>query len=930
MTIDFDAFGQHYAVELKRQTHATPSNVTHTNVAEEVHGPVSSVEESCHWQGSVSNDEGVSVVSASLCSGRGIRARISAFDEILIIKPTAYYLDLAKDALQAHGLEDEVLMYRVSEFDRPEVIGTVGVEPDADDILMEQGVNMRRRLSYTASSPAWTEVTMIIGPVRVANYQSDYGETWYSALFSDTQDMVNAVDAIYAATNWNADGRVSIGGVNALRVVFSEIHIIYAFSGIYASIAPGKRTPDDCPLADDEYDDSIECAVYSSDWLNNVASWMRSNMDGDDYDNVQILTDMKFLVTQCSNWDGTKYICEIRLGLGHMFAICSPWYSSSAVTSMVAEFGGIEGGIETMAHEMGHNFGLDHDGQPGEAEDCCADCGLMGYGTNGDTFSTCSLDNMMAYWEENGGLQCLGTGWDDNTDSTVSNVGSELHITGAPTVSPVEAPTAETTSPTPAPVYGDDASDACVNVEVGSYYYDGTWYAVDGGYNGHEAFTQNSGGYDLYLFYMDYTNWDGADMLWAMGSCLGYCYSYFCPNEDLYTCGTQWATIDSWSEGTFTTKTESVTDKECLNEGLPDNSCASYTCLLVSGAGIYDGYYSASIECSGDRRVFKRDDDKILCYNDNNNVWYFTDTVCFNTYSAGSVMSSPTTENVVSALSWWMDDEGDNYYSSAEVVIVDESQLSDCNAFASQENAAVQYGDADADDGDAEVICVVTNSSLWGSSRTFTIYNEMEANGRPIYHHFVYNESNIAKVEGVELGPEVEAEFYVHYQPLVVNGESSAQWMLTEDGISVNYVARCMKEDLLNCTENDWMIKVVDLGDFDGIVREIADEHMAVSEGECGAVDSVSDPYPSMLLIVIVVIVVVILVAGVLGFCAWFMWKKLKKKQAELMMQNAIIVDSAEDKPEEQDVVEEEVSVAAAEVALTEVGGGGVGGVHED
>ena len=36
-----------------------------------------------------------------------------------------------------------------------------------------------------------------------------------------------------------------------------------------------------------------------------------------------------------------------------MFAICSPWYSSSAVTSMVAEFGGIEGGIETMAHEMG-------------------------------------------------------------------------------------------------------------------------------------------------------------------------------------------------------------------------------------------------------------------------------------------------------------------------------------------------------------------------------------------------------------------------------------------------------------------------------------------------------------------------------------------------------------------------------------------------
>merc|ERR1719295_2470041 len=137
MTIDFDAFGQHYAVELKRQTHAAPSNVTHTNVAEEVHGPVSSVKESCHWQGSVSNDEGTSVVSASLCEGRGIRARISAFNEILIIKPSAYYLDLAKDALQNHTLEDEVLMYRMSDFDRPKITGTEGVEMVVDEVTME-------------------------------------------------------------------------------------------------------------------------------------------------------------------------------------------------------------------------------------------------------------------------------------------------------------------------------------------------------------------------------------------------------------------------------------------------------------------------------------------------------------------------------------------------------------------------------------------------------------------------------------------------------------------------------------------------------------------------------------------------------------------------------------------------------------------------
>lgn len=46
ISLEFDAFGQHYEVELMRQTHATPSNVVHTNVHADVHGVISSVEES--------------------------------------------------------------------------------------------------------------------------------------------------------------------------------------------------------------------------------------------------------------------------------------------------------------------------------------------------------------------------------------------------------------------------------------------------------------------------------------------------------------------------------------------------------------------------------------------------------------------------------------------------------------------------------------------------------------------------------------------------------------------------------------------------------------------------------------------------------------------------------------------------------------------
>lgn len=205
------------------------SNVKHTNVKQELHGALTSIKDSCHFHGRVVNDEGESIVSASFCEGRGIRARISAFNEILIIKPSAYYLDLAKDALGDHSVSDEVLMYRVSDFDHPKITGTEGVAMAADDVLMAQGTNMRRRL-YSSSDPAQTEISVLIGPVRTANYQSDYGDNWYDNLYSDTADMMSSVDAIYAATNWNSDSRSSVGYTNSLRVIFSEIHVIYSFT----------------------------------------------------------------------------------------------------------------------------------------------------------------------------------------------------------------------------------------------------------------------------------------------------------------------------------------------------------------------------------------------------------------------------------------------------------------------------------------------------------------------------------------------------------------------------------------------------------------------------------------------------------------------------------------------------------------------------
>merc|ERR1719474_627163 len=182
--MSFDAMGQHYEVELVRKTDMAASEVKHTNVEEAVHSAVSMVTESCYWKGRVTNFEGTSIVSAPFCEGRGIRARVAAFDEILIIKPSAYYMDLEKDAAMDHSMEDEVLMYRLSDFDRPKIMGTEGVSDyvrTADEMMVE-GQDMRRRL-YSSGSPGSTEILVLIGPVRTANYKADYGSNWYSQLF---------------------------------------------------------------------------------------------------------------------------------------------------------------------------------------------------------------------------------------------------------------------------------------------------------------------------------------------------------------------------------------------------------------------------------------------------------------------------------------------------------------------------------------------------------------------------------------------------------------------------------------------------------------------------------------------------------------------------------------------------------------------------
>jgi len=861
MTLSFDAFGEHYEVELRRQTHAAPSNVTHTNVAVEVHTLVSSVEESCHWQGSVLNDKRVSVVSASLCPGRGFRARIAAFNQILIIKPSAYYLDLAKDAKADHSVDDEVLMYRMSDFDRPEITGTEGVSDyvEADDVLMAEGEDMRRRL-YSSSSPANTEITVLIGPVRTANYQADYGSNWYSQLYHDTADMMNSVDAVYDATNWNSNGRSSVGYSGSLRVRFNEIHVIYSFTGTYASMAPTKRFSN-CPLGSNQYDDSDACAIVGNDWLGLISSWVYYNMQTSNYDNVQFITDIKFNYNTCtSQWSGETYVCSRTLGWGNIGVVCKG-SSSVSTNSVVEEFGGNDNAVGTIAHELGHNFGLYHDGQSGPAASCGANDGLMGYGNNHEEFSTCSLDSMRDYYNGGGnGMSCLGSGW-SSSDGVTSNVADSG---AAVTPSPVY-PSSNTPSPvyTPSPV-ATSASGDCVHIEIGFSNSDGDWQAYSNyEFNGHKAYYFSASGDYYYLIYRDLTWWN-VNMKWVIADSWDsnpQVY-FFCTAESLMSCGGQWKRWTASSQYVY--YPSSSINSQCSSSLNVDTSCASYDCLYVTGTGSFDGYYDASDDCNDGERVFSNSNGEYLCYSGNYNRWFFSDEVC----SLSTVISAETSGDAMSPEYWLISSGGSSYTFSSDVYI------SDCAA-----NGAFTGLECLDNNVYEEQVCVTTNTTLWGGERTFSVYEELCANDQPIYHFVVYNESKSVEFGGTKVSEGVEATLYLHYQPQYLystDSEMTPQWMLTRDEISVNYLAKCMAESLMDCTADKWTVKVTEFDEevlnntFGGVIQEILDLGMKVSDGACSVGGTqFEDDASSTGTIIAVVVVILVVVLCIVGFCVW-------------------------------------------------------------
>eukprot|EP01083_Nonionella_stella_P023193 64119_1 len=364
--IEFDLFNQHYVVQLFANPNMIPSHVN-PNAGHPQSDNSSkwftSRTESCHYFGYIlqpqtsRSDIYYRDVRVSLCPNRGIRGVIRINDENVWIKPAAWYLNHAS---KFHKLSDQHLVYKSSdlEYDRSDAL------PRA--IRDKISRRSRSRSSGSASRKLLAskalELYVLADEAQVDDWKDDYDDDWYQDGLAWAFDCLNNVDNDYR----------NLGKVGDIDIKLVRLEVVESWSGDYRSLRP-----------DDYSSSKIDCSDYKSDIFK---EWLVDE-DRNKWDAHQLWTHKK---------------CERALGWGSMNCVCD----SSRCTSLVATISrnGDEGDINTMAHELGHNFGADHDDDAG----CPEEDGIMGDLRHG--WSDCSIDAFEEHYDDTNSLSCLRDG----------------------------------------------------------------------------------------------------------------------------------------------------------------------------------------------------------------------------------------------------------------------------------------------------------------------------------------------------------------------------------------------------------------------------------------------------------------------------------------------------------------------------------------
>eukprot|EP01084_Bolivina_argentea_P051966 95506_1 len=342
--IEFNAFGHTFTIELNHNTDLYSSehgvHLVKYNKVNETNTNHKNIlfPTKCYYHGKVKQDKS-SLVSLSKCDDRGIRAHIIAFNGIYIIKPSKYYFNKTHDNKYGYNLSEEHLIYKHSNSDSSKYEShrqLLGIP--SDNIL---------------------EMLIINDKKRVEAYQSEYAtDKWQNELISGTLEVINFVNNVYLSTVWDAS-------VGTISLVVKDIYIWTDYSNVQPVSYSG---------------DASGIEADSTEYVLDLTDWLHVNIPNSMYDNTALLTG--------EDLDGSVG------GRAHGASICKGSQSCSVTQH---EFLNEYGTGYVLAHELGHNFGMDHS---------CA--GIMnGVDSLEDPyFSDCSKNQLLEFFTQNN-VSCL-------------------------------------------------------------------------------------------------------------------------------------------------------------------------------------------------------------------------------------------------------------------------------------------------------------------------------------------------------------------------------------------------------------------------------------------------------------------------------------------------------------------------------------------
>ncbi|KAM4602953.1 A disintegrin and metalloproteinase with thrombospondin motifs 7 [Polymixia lowei] len=347
-----------------------------------IHGPSSS---RCHFLGEVW-EEATARGRAAISTCDGLTGLFKLSDEEFFIRPLEQPSD-ESTAPQAHVVYKRHASPSWSQVAQPisgkqALNGTCGVKDPhgaSEDVERkrenwERRQQRKRRLRQRSiSKEKWVETLVVADPKMVEYHGSKGVESYVLA-------VMNIVSGLFRDA--------SIG--NAINIVVVRLILL------------------------EQDEDELKITHHADNSLNSFCKWQkRLNMKGDEH---PLHHDVAVLLTRKDICAAINKPCE-TLGLSHVAGMCQPHRSCS-----ISEDTGLPLAF-TVAHELGHNFGIQHDGNGNDCEPIGKRPFVMSpqllYGTSLPSWSRCSRQYITRFLDRGWGW-CLDDVPDKNELSLIS------------------------------------------------------------------------------------------------------------------------------------------------------------------------------------------------------------------------------------------------------------------------------------------------------------------------------------------------------------------------------------------------------------------------------------------------------------------------------------------------------------------------------